>query len=868
MSVLECIVRVGKSSNIKLHGISAHRALNMEDIQYILGDARNSISFVVFEETKPGEVEQLRNISGGIKIYAKESIEGLSEIQDIETYNCIEDLQDKVSICYNINARTYKKVEKFEEKLDSDISLEIDDLEKSGDDIESSKEIDLASLFSDSSSESNGYSGQDEYGENEDYTSEDDSDDLQIEDIFSAESLSGIESALTAKVDYYEQLLQSLTTSEDIIDLGYYKEKLKQLRTLTVENREFARQLEEKNEELAELKGIAEKLDELQSKYEKDIAEITSQKDSMESQLSGDIRVSTEEHEKAIGELKERIASLSQLEVTNAEYSKTISELNSSLESISDELTKERARISSLEQKNRELSLNKEQSEEVKSLQQSLKLEIGSRVRILGLLERLSKKYSDLEISFKLRDREIEKVSGSYKVLAKEKSSLELKLEEANDSLQKAQRLRAEQERTAELKADDFEKTIVDLKDEISKLNQDNMDISFKLSETESKLEEIKYTVDSYKHRAEDAESKYKSSQAILETSEAIEAKLRSQLEAEKSKNRDSSELKEELDSIKISNSGLIAEIGRLKINVNELNRICEEKDRTIGRIEQEKSKLETTSRALSKNVTAGDRLDIECKASNKAFIIPVYGSGSYGITTTAVSIAKKLNGNVLLLDFDVTNPKVNAWLPNGIKPIINDLPDMDKTLQKSGFGALIFKGSSYVIEHRNILIQNVAMNRKTNKVLDYFSGLYDKADLYKFAAVDFSEFINFFGNEYDYIVADLGRLGGNEISSALIRLFNRISWRNVCVCLPERNDIRNVFVKIKNEELDSKKMIWLLNMADSTKLDPDLKKMINDVTHYTIMPRDESLFGKMKTFDNVLFMKSRMDELIEHIIS
>jgi len=224
-----------------------------------------------------------------------------------------------------------------------------------------------------------------------------------------------------------------------------------------------------------------------------------------------------------------------------------------------------------------------------------------------------------------------------------------------------------------------------------------------------------------------------------------------------------------------------------------------------------------------------------------------------------AVSIAHKLKGKVLFIDFDLVSPKADGWF--GRSPLVKELQGIKDPMKKTGIGALLEKGSEYVIDNEKLLFQRAVELRETT--IDYFSGIYVYPDVTQLAAVDFSQFLSYTGSNYNYIVVDLGRFGSSDIVNAVIKMFDSIAGRSVVVTLKDKFDVRTFAVKANEEKLNIKNFVWVLNFADNTKLD----ELINRSTggaKIVIMPKVMQLYGSGKTFDKFGVLKDRLSEVIE----
>ena len=126
---------------------------------------------------------------------------------------------------------------------------------------------------------------------------------------------------------------------------------------------------------------------------------------------------------------------------------------------------------------------------------------------------------------------------------------------------------------------------------------------------------------------------------------------------------------------------------------------------------------------------------------------------------------------------------------------------------------------------------------------------------------------MNYLGNCYDYVILDLGRLGSSDVSNAIIKMADTISYTSVAVTLKDNIDVRNTSIKARDLNLDMKKTVWILNMADNTTIDKLTTKSVGEAK-ILIMPKSMKMYGSKKSYDKVLELKDKLNELVEMIIN
>lgn len=308
----------------------------------------------------------------------------------------------------------------------------------------------------------------------------------------------------------------------------------------------------------------------------------------------------------------------------------------------------------------------------------------------------------------------------------------------------------------------------------------------------------------------------------------------------------------QDIDKITILNR----EIESLKGHINKLNIDIVNKDRVY------KDTLVELERYRGQQHNS---IEFNCTYTGRAKVIPVFGSGSYGVTTTAVSIARKLHkAKILYMDMDLANPKADGWFK--AQPILDSssLSDIPNNINKTSLGILIDYGAKFVVDNKSSIIQRVS-ETKNNVTVDYFGGLYGKLDTHRLKLVDFTYLLNTLGSMYDYIIVDCGKYGLSDASNELIDMFIGIAYKSIVVTPNDRLDTRNMSLKLSQNNIDISKIIWVLNLSESTTVTPVVKKNIMGAIP-VIMPLTPSAYGKQTSFDKIPILKDKLLEIISKI--
>ena len=800
---IKAIIRVGKSSDVKFNNVQAYRALTYRDVEGMLSEY-DDISFVVFEDVKESDISRIKNILLSFNIlgviYNKHGVsERITDELGIQAVTNLKELQLYIESQLGTRVSTFKP---------EDTYIEYTDINDGSDEPNSEKTIENANTtdtgFDDAiealnSTFEKGLENVDEQVQNEDIMSKDDIEDADFDTLFNS----------------IETEDKSLSPLEEIEIRKKYEAEIENLQ----EQLDYALK---KVRELSELKTNLE--DEI--KQHKDfIDRIKASNEIIEVYLNSTDKKLLEQQ---INELQTYVNQLKiELEEANS-LKETIDQLNETIQYKDNELVELQKE---LEKAN--------SNEKIQYFEYRIKLEVSSRIFLAQALVTMCNELLNTQQALSKKMQEIGQLLNEYK-------KLELSVQELN--VEKEELTKAKQEIELTLG-----NNVATLSDKVSQLTLELADATNVINEQKQSLEEKN------KQLVEITEE-LKNTKELLEATQKIVNEQ--SLEVRRFEEMGVEEMRDNMLALEQSNSTLIEEIGRLRRHVDELTRQINNKDSDINRLSEEKKSLTIALKAAAKKIGAGESMKINCQYSGRAFILPVFGSGSYGITSTAISLAQALEGNILIMDFDIVNPKIDTWFK--VNPLNKSLPDIDNELKKTAFGALVEKGSDYVINHRHDVVVNISETK--NSRLDYFSGIYTKIDLFKLMAVDFSTLLTYFGNEYDYLVIDCGRLGGSEITNALIRMLDEISFKNIIVSLHDGADCRTMSLRIQADRISRNKSIWVLNLAKNDKIDSLMKYSLS-TSNYVIFGRDMKIYGERVPYNKVGVLKDRLKKLVELIL-
>lgn len=457
----------------------------------------------------------------------------------------------------------------------------------------------------------------------------------------------------------------------------------------------------------------------------------------------------------------------------------------------------------------------------------------------------------------------------SYKnrILELESNEYDLVIQKLNRELEeykiKLISLNALEEKIHELDSlcDDKEKTISNLKTKIEELENSDasselladfkekrsiyielLDKSFEDLKGISKIlsaKEVEF--ETYKNNGRELDS-------LLESSNKRESELQDKIktlqsESENEINRLKSDINslsdrltatsEELNKYReksISSSTLQADNEVLHTKISLLE---SELNKTLSRVMEKDSEIKRLSSLEREVITVGvDKVFDKINYTGKAKIINVFATGSYGVTSLSYSIANRLKGNVLFIDIDIVKPMADRFINRN--PML-DIESSKGSLYRTGLGILFSQGFDKFRDNEEKLIVKLA--RRKESELSCINGLYAQIHL---ETIDgFSEFINYLGNKYDYIVCDSGKLGYSKLVDSLIKSLSDIAHRNCVVSVNDTHTIRGTSLILARNGI--KNYDYLLNMSRNSIITEVSKKSIGNSNYY-ILPLSSNL--------------------------
>lgn len=841
----KAVVKVGSSSTIRANNIKLYRAITFAELASCA--SIHGAPLVIIEYISRSEYDQAKTfISEFLKVaehrvvfYVNNNDEytcGIADEFALDIYMTLVDLHKFISEQYNICA--YTNIDTLSSKISEnggDVGAKVIDFEDS-----LSNGIQLPVIT-------------EQAEEVYIYAPVESKDDLEYMD--------GANSSISLDAKNFQEL-----KAETDITL------ISELHTVKVEHESLQNQLKEAVSKVATLNSIKMALTDEVAMYK-----------SMLTGIENDGQIIEDPIE--IGEyaeLKEKLRALESGDsVTNSadliQAKETIASLNADVDRINAQLVKIEGDNTALQAK---LDTSKETIADLESTNEKYKTNLSTTKQSLEQLRESSKDIAKLNATIE----ELSSLVESYKSdIATLQSDISLEMlskqvvtkaltEAVNEViivqdalLEKSDEI--EQLGTVVKKLEDTE---VDSRDKIQLLTEENNSLSKLSSEVETRIDLAKAFV-----------------QAELDQQRLLTVELESKLALKEAaliaKEFQYNELTETCgtdangaSSIRENNKTLEAVVTNLKNQIasmrEELDRSKQKEQlsyRSILTLTESNDQMRTSIKAMSIGLSAGADSSIAMvpiNYSGKGMIIPIFGSGSFGITTTAMSVAIRLASKfrVLYVDFDMVTPKADGWFK--VPPIEKMMPNFpDGGLKMSGLGALIEKGAQYFISNSAQLIKSVVTNK--GGCIDYISGIYAKYDTTKLLSTDFSSFFNFCGNSYNYVIIDMGRLGGSSINDSIIKLVSDIAYRNVIVTTNNKFDTRTFRIKTQDSKITiDKSTVWVLNMCRGTKVEDTTIKATNPAVR-ALMQFESDLYGNNLDFTKEKLTRDKLETIMEALM-
>ena len=482
---------------------------------------------------------------------------------------------------------------------------------------------------------------------------------------------------------------------------------------------------------------------------------------------------------------------------------------------------------------------------------------------ITSELERLKNEYSKAQIELKEKTEEVERLTIEIGEVQARLGELEVINREQEDKIgqdeAKINSIESEMN-TIKQEIEDYEKTVLELNSIVIDLQEREMQASTNAEnikiQSDMKIDELRKEKEILEEEKGRLENELTSAKLGIKNTEKLYNELTKKIE---DRETDIAKLTGDNSALEEVNKYMRDQLAKLKVNLDKANKDRLESIRELRKAEEINKQLKESFSGIGTGVVIGESIGVKpMRYSGEGRIISVFGCGSFGITTTAMSIANRMsvNSRVLYVDLDMVTPKADTWFKRN--PTVRDIPKFDPSDRKStGLGLLVDRGVEFFLKYHSAMVFQTVKSRRG--CIDYISGFYIKPDIEKFVSTNYETFFNYCGDNYDYVVVDLGKLGYSEITDSLIRAVTDISYVSIAVTPNDRFEIRTLGIKMDDSEINNDGVTWLINMCTSTNLDTTGSNYVN-LSRYAMMPFNQNIHGKKIDFMQDRLNKERFD--------
>lgn len=453
-----------------------------------------------------------------------------------------------------------------------------------------------------------------------------------------------------------------------------------------------------------------------------------------------------------------------------------------------------------------------------------------------GEIERLSKELD----TYRIKAASLDKLEVKLKELTSLCDEKDNKIASLEDEIHNIEKNAMDNELLRDLskkRADTtrfLNKVYVELNNTDSLLESSNKE----LSETQDELKELQISCSSLKeslnsssNREKELEQKIDNLEDTYKREKSISDKKIKQL------GDDYSSANKQLEVYKTKIASADASLAQNNVLKTKLDATEKELSSRIAAIADKDLEIKRLKQSVGKKevVTVGvDKVFSSFKYAGSAKIVTIFGGGSFGVTNTAYSIASRLKGKVLFIDLDISNPKSDRYTKKN--PMVN-VTGVPSNLYKTGIGVLYSCGiEKFIAEYEKLGIRIITTR---NTELTWISGLYSSI---KLENIDYtSDFLNYVGNMYDYIVIDSGKIGYSSLSDSLIKSLCDISNKSLVVSSNDSYTTRGISLALNRVKITN--VGWVINLA-STSIIGDKSKKNMGTNDYCILPFSNSIYG------------------------
>lgn len=884
-TLTKIIVKVGSTSKLSFSHSKVYRAIDIDEL-IRLSEILDDCKLVIIENIEEDEVEKTKEFisqftckdtENHVWFYVEDNDEttcGVADELDLDIFLTKEELFRNIydTIGLNISTSIAFRKELFNKESSTESAFD-EAFDMTFGELSNDKEVETESKVETSSEV------EAEQTENNTNTVENEANsDNKIKDTVVEETQTEIDKQDSkldksdSKLDYndIETDSDSLTLSEEPVDVGIDDKVIEltsKLKDALEEKEHLADILAVANSRISELSDLNKALNDQYSlaidEYNKMLNDDITMEDPITLQEYKGNQDKLTETLKELDKLKDTVESLNkQIE----ENENSIDELNRQLAEKSDQLNESTSSLDVLKEQikngeiqSEELEKSKEKVEEleqsIKTLESSLELQKRKEDRLNEIIEStqdsIEKESIGRQTSVEFNNVTILKIAELREQLIKLKEENESQ-SEIIDSLKSSDSGNNETiaKQSAEIvrlrgKLADVDKQI---NDAVANKEYENNELTKQLAELQEQLdiqtEQLKAKEEQYNNLILVSGVDENGANALVETNKTLDQ----------------------------MNKALRNQV---RTTQDELERIRKEKyqsDQVAKQLTDKNKQLSSSLKAFSANLTGVIDGSSSRKTAlpaidyqGKAFIIPVIGCGSFGTTTTAMSIARRLSmaSKVAYVDLDLVAPKADGWFNQN--PICKNVKGCKIDNSCTAMGLFFDKGMQFFIN--NIDDIRFTVDQSKGGLLDYYSGVYKKVSADKFISAQFSTLLTYLGNNYHYIIIDLGRLGSSELNDQMIKIISDVSTATVAVTTSDTIEVRNFRIKLTENQIKVDKVAWLLNMCETTKVTDRVRQLVSPA-RFGIMTFNPDMYGQKQTFyEYGRFTKDKLELFINSVV-
>ena len=805
---LELIIKVGSKSQLKIRQYGLHRAITTEELKVVIND-NPSVHTVIIESVKESESEQLKEIISSFK--EKENNEVFFYVTNEDDFAC--GVADELSM--DIYTNREKLMNMLSERMNKHMDTTIIKVADNGDD----SEITPFGIDTDNDGKI------DVRTEEVPAVAEENSNETTVKSEQSEKTV--------AEVEKQDTKVENLDSTEMGTGSNGFIEQ---------QSGELAEAIEELKLELQQYKEFYDLVNNSSTVMENPISYIDySELEDREKQL----KVSTASLQ---AKLEKSLSREAELSATLEMKQQTIDKLNGSVDGLQHQVDNMSIRLKS--------GASKEELVKIEGEKDFLSTQLE---KAKETIERIQLDFEEVGgVTTREREARVRLMEFMSLAITKVKELSDVLVEKSNriTSLEMSEETSKKTNEKLTETISTKEATIMELKQQLANFNSG-------IEKATSYLNEEKQKVEAERDRLNGELNASKARIAVLEKSYEELSRITGVDESNKKSLADTNK---SLESVNMAMTTRIAELSDELEAEKKARELAENKARVA---EENQAQLRTSVNVLSKGVQRGttEHIAKEYDYTANAKIIAVFGTGSHGVTTTAVSIAEKLRlqFRVLLIDFDLISPKMQAFLPetspllNGIKGFENH----DKTC--TSMKAALKNGAEWFETEYSDCIITASKATRNSQCIDFMSGFIGYTSDEELEAFDFCSILNTVGEEYDRIIIDFGKIGRSIVSVNIFKSTSKVAFKNVLVVHKNIYDMTNVKMKIEDLDLSTNGIIWVLNMIEQTSMSRAQQAVVG-TAEVAYVPIDDKIFEKNMTFLNSRYAKGNFEGLMEKI--